>query len=122
MTDMENNRKDDHPIEELSVSVREYLSMKWDAIKLGGVEGISVFVSRFVAFSLCLLALTVAFLFLGFALSYCIGDALNSDALGFTIVGGAFLLCGVLLFLLRKRFLVNAMVRFFVKLFFNETR
>ncbi len=119
---MENNRKDDHPVEDLSVSVREYLSMKWDAIKLGGVEGISVFVSRFVALSLSFLALTVAFLFLGFALSYCIGDALNSDVWGFTIVGGAFLLGGVLLYLLRKRFMVNALVRFFVKLFFNETR
>ena len=47
---------------------------------------------------------------------------MNSDALGFTIVGGVFLIGGVLLYLLRKRFLVNAMVRFFVKLFFNETR
>lgn len=122
MTDMENNRKDDQPVEDLSISVREYISKKWDAIRLSGVEGLSVFVGRFVALSLCLLALTVAFFFLGFALSYLIGGALNSDALGFTIVGGVFLIGGVLLYLLRKRFLVNAMVRFFVKLFFNETR
>lgn len=119
---MEDNRKDGHPVEDLSASVREYISLKWNAVKLDGVEGLSVFVSRFVALSLCFLALAVAFLFLGFALSYCIGSALNSNVLGFTIVGGAFLLGGVLLYLLRKRFLVNAMVRFFVKLFFNETR
>ncbi|MDE5609344.1 MAG: hypothetical protein K2I66_03045 [Bacteroidales bacterium] len=119
---MENNRKDEHPVEDLSVSVREYLSKRWDAIKLGGVEGISVFVSRFVALSLSFLAFTVAFLFLGFALSYCIGHALNSDVWGFAIVGGAFLIGGLLLYLLRKRFMVNALVRFFVKLFFNGTR
>lgn len=119
---MENNGKDDHPIEDLGVSVREYLSMKWDAVKLGGVEGLSVFAGRLVALSLSLLVLTVAFLFLGFALAYCIGSALGSDALGFTIVGGAFLIGGLLLYFLRKRFMVNAMVRFFVRLFFNETR
>ena len=119
---MENDRKDEHPIEDLCVSVREYISMRWDAIKLGGVEGLSVFVSRLIVWSLCLLVLMVAFLYLGFELSYCIGSALDSDALGFTIVGGTFLLGGVILYLCRKRFFVNAMVRFFVRLFFNETR
>ncbi len=119
---MEDNRKDEHPVEDLSASVKEYISMKWDALKLDGVEGLSVFVSRFVALSLCFLTLTVAFLFLGFALSYCIGSALDSNVLGFTIVGGTFLIGGVLLYLFRKRFLVNVMVRFFVKLFFNEMR
>ncbi len=119
---MENNKQDTHPVEDLGVSIREYLGMKWDAVKLDSVEGLSVFVSRFVILSLSFLALTVAFLFLGFALSYRIGSALDSDALGFTIVGGTFLIGSVLLYFLRKKLLVDTMVRFFVKLFFKETR
>lgn len=104
----------------MTASVREYLLMKWQMAKLTGLEGVSVFSGRVLALTLTLVVVNIAFLFLGFALSYWIGSLLDSDALGFIIVGGGFLLFGLILFLARKRLLVNCMVRFFVEMFFNE--
>ena len=117
---MDDNSKTGNPVEGLAGSVLEYISMRFDQAKLKGVEGLSVFFSRFAAVSLVLLLVTVTAQFIGLAIGYRLGEMLGSTALGFAITGAFFLLLAIILYLLRKRLFVNSFVMFFVKLFFEE--
>lgn len=109
-------------LENLSTDVRDYLRLRYDAAKLRGVEGLSVFFGRVMAFAVVCFMGLAALLFGGFALAYLLGQELESDAAGFAIVGGGFLIIALLVYALRKRFFVNTLVRFFVPLFFDEKK
>lgn len=109
-----------NPLSQAGTQVREYLQMRWDEAKLRGVEGLSIFFGRFITLAIVLMMILLALLFGGFAMAYLLGEWVGSNALGFAILGSAFLLLALIFFALRKKFLVDALVRFFVRLFFED--
>lgn len=64
--------------------------------------------------------LMLIFLFGSVAAAIAIGDALNSMALGFLILAGAYFILVLLILFLRLRFIERPILRTFSKLFFNE--
>jgi len=66
------------------------------------------------------LCLAVFLLFCSLAVSFAINDSLNSNYLGFLIVGGVYLLFTVLIYAFRKQLIESVILRMFSKIFFND--
>lgn len=109
-----------NPVEKLFISLQEYLALRTDEAKLKSVEGLSVFFGRVIVMAIFFVLMAVFLLFAGFALSYLAGRLLNSDALGFAVVGGVFLVAAVVVYMLRKKLFVDSMVSFFISVFFKD--
>ena len=65
------------------------------------------------------LLLLLALLFLSFAGAFAIGSALNSNTLGFLIVGGIYVLLSFTVLYFRKRVLDPLVIKKFSDIFFN---
>jgi hypothetical protein len=105
--------------ENLADSVKEYLDMRLDAIKLKMVESLSVLFSKIVYAALLIISLGIALAFMASAFSWWLGDILESKAAATLITGGVFLLIAFILYLRRDKLFINSLVTMFSKLFFE---
>lgn len=107
------------PMEDLAGSVREYVDIKIDDIKLRSVKGLSVSVSRILSLMLIVGVALVLVLVLSFGLILLLGEAVGGYAAAAFIVAGllAAMLAAFIIF--RNRMFRDSFVRLFVKLFFG---
>lgn len=117
---MEENGKGGSATGEMLSSVKEYISLKIDETKLKGVEGMALFCSRLLYIFLAALTILIAFILFALALGFLLGEYLGSDSLGFTAVGILFIILFGILYLFRKRLFLNGLVRFFIKILFDD--
>ena len=68
------------------------------------LSGLSILLISFIAVNLF-------FLFLAIGLALYIGSLLGSFALGFVILGVVYLLAGILIFLMRRKWIINPIVK-----------
>ncbi|MFA6879470.1 MAG: hypothetical protein WCQ81_04185 [Bacteroidales bacterium] len=108
--------------EGLASSVKEYINMKIDQFTLKGVEDISIVSSKVILILIYVMLGVVILQLIGFALSYFIGELLDSTAMGFLIVGGVFIIAFLAVFLLRKKLFTNSIVKMFINMFFNNNK
>jgi cytochrome c biogenesis protein CcdA len=108
--------------EGLASSIKEYVNMKIDLFALKSVEDISIVSSKVILILIYAMLGVVILQLTGFALSYFIGELLNSTALGFLIVGGVFIIAFLTVFLLRKKLFTNSIVKMFINMFFNSNK
>jgi hypothetical protein len=66
------------------------------------------------------LGLSVFLLFCSLAAAFAIGEAVNSNSLGFLILGGLYLLFTILIYSFRRRLIEGLILRLFSKIFFND--
>lgn len=116
-----NNRKNNTPNNTglVSEDVKEYISLRIQALKLAAVENLSTFVSSAFGVLVFVLCLVVALMLLTVGFTLWLGVLLGSDALAFAIVGGFFGVVSLVAFLLRDRLIADAMVRTFSRMFFT---
>ena len=108
--------------EGLASSVKEYINMKIDQFTLKGVEDISIVSSKVILILIYVMLGVVILQLIGFALSYFIGELLDSTAMGFLIVGGVFIIAFLAVFLFRKKLFTNSIVKMFINMFFNNNK
>lgn len=104
----------------LFASLKEYVNMKLDSFTLKAVEDISIVSGKVILILIFTMLGVVILQLLGFALSYFIGEQLGSNALGFLIVGGIFVVAFLVVFCLRKKLFTNSIVKLFINMFFNN--
>ena len=77
------------------------------------ISGISIIAILFIAVNLFLL-------FLAIGLALYIGKLLGSFSLGFVILGTAYLLVGALIYIMRKRWIINPVVKVLQTILYSE--
>jgi hypothetical protein len=100
----------------------DYVKLKWAAIRLEMIDKLSVTLSKAFGYSIFLVLLFIAIVFLTVALALWIGEMLGHPSLGFLISGGALLIAALTAWLVGGRFVRNTLVRFLVDIFFPENR
>lgn len=106
--------------EELASGTVEYVNLKIDDLKLRTARGLSVTLNRLLLSVLFLTLGGIVLMALAFGGVLLIGRLMGNYAAGAFIVAGFFLLVMLILFLLRRRLFLNALVRMFISLFFGE--
>lgn len=117
---MEENAQNRTAADEMISSVKEYVALKIDELKLKGVEGLSLLCSKIIYIFLAALIIVIALLLLGLSLAFFLGEQFGSDILGFFTVGMLFVIIFAILYLFRNRLFINRLVKFFIQLLFNE--
>ncbi|MBU2974920.1 hypothetical protein [Zobellia sp. B3R18] len=93
-------------------SSREFYKLKAFKLLMKGITGFAQ--SAFIA-----IAVVLALLFLSVSAGFFIGAELENTALGFLIVGGFYILVGILVFVFRRSLVKPLMARF-SELYFEE--
>lgn len=116
---MEENGKSKNAADEMISSVKEYVALKIDELKLKGVEGLSLLCSKMIFIFLAAMTIVIVLQLLGLSLGFLIGEYLGSNALGFLAVGAFFIIVFIILYLFKNKIFVNNFVKFFIQIFFN---
>jgi hypothetical protein len=94
----------------LSDHLKEYINLRVDLVKLILVEKLSRLTSLMLLFIIFLILLMFAAVFLGLAFVLWYGNNIGPMWAGALIVVGVLLLKGIVLFLFRKKFLLNPVI------------
>lgn len=120
---MKKDKEETGPIgnlENLAGSAKEYMDMRIDSFKLKMVESLSLLFSKIVYVLLLIVVLGIAVALLASALSWYLGELLNSRAIGALITAGVFILFAIVIILKRKNLLIDSMVKMFIPMFFEK--
>lgn len=105
--------------EQIGSSIKEYIDLHIDSIKLGLVETLSVLLSKAIYFILLLTLFIGFFAFLSISLSNYLELLLESQLAANLIMAALYGLAGLILYLNRKRLFVNSLVKLFAKILFE---
>lgn len=108
--------------ESLGSSIRHYVNMQVDRAAMKGAEKMSWVSNKIIVTAIFIIAGSIILLFLGFSLSYYLGEVMGSTALGFLCVAGAVLLIGIILYLLRKKLFANQMAKMYTKMLLGDDK
>ena len=103
---------------EVEADVRSYLENSEEYLKLKVFKVIMGMVTLASQIVLMVIIALLALIILSFAASYAIGKALNDDYLGFVIVGGFYVLIGIICYVFRNR-LNKPLIKKFSKRYFD---
>lgn len=120
---MKQNQEEGGPatrVENLAGSAKDYAEMRIDAFKLRLTEKLSLLFSRIVFSLILVVLLGIACAFLASALSLYIGDLIGSKAAGSLITASIFIVLAIVVYLNRKKFFLDSMVRLFVSIIFEN--
>lgn len=104
---------------EAEATTRSFIESGRQFYKLKGFKVLMKAVMVFVKIASVGFALTLALLFLSIGAAFWIGSELESTYLGFLVVGGFYVLIGLIMYLLRHR-LRKPMLRKFSEFYFDE--
>jgi hypothetical protein len=107
-------------LEQLLSDATAYINLRFDALKLRAAGQLSALSGLLFSIIIGTLLFLCAFLFIMAGFTCWLAQALHSPAGAIFITGGFILCMAILVLLLRKRIFTNRMVRFFIKIFFNE--
>jgi hypothetical protein len=88
--------------------------------KLWGFKVAMKSTTMILKFTLILLCFSMVLLFCSIAAALVIGDRLDSNAMGFLIVGGMYLLVTACLFLIKDKIVEGPILEKFSEIFFND--
>lgn len=103
----------------LSDSAKEYLSLQFQLFKLNLAEKISQTLSLLIIIMSGTILLLASFVYLSIILVIQIGNYTGSFSTGLLIISSLFLLLFFLLFLFRKRLILNPIIRKMSKILFS---
>lgn len=104
---------------EAEASAKSYLENSHKYYKLKGFKVMMKAILVFAKIAMVSVMLVLALLFLSASAAFWVGEYLNSTALGFLIVGGCYILLGLLIYLLRNR-LNKPLLKKFSEFYFDE--
>lgn len=106
--------------EKIQVQAKAYLDSNMAYYKLWGFKVAMKSTALIVKFALTILCVIMVLLFCSFAAAFAIGEAINSIAFGFLIVGFFYLVLTGLLVLLKDKIVDGPILEKFSTIFFNE--
>ena len=106
--------------EDIQKEAQAYIENSVAYYKLWGFKVAMKSTTMILKFALIAIALMMVLLFCSIAGAIAIGNALNSYALGFLIVGGIYLVFSGLLFLVKDKIVEGPILEKFSEIFFND--
>ena len=104
---------------EAEASAKSYLESSHQFYKLKGFKVMMKAIVVFAKIASVSVMLVLALLFLSASAAFWAGEALGSNALGFLIVGGFYILIGIIIYLLRHH-LNKPLLKKFSEFYFDE--
>ena len=105
--------------EELKDDAVGYARLRWASMRLAAVDRLSTSLSGLFGMALVIALGLVALAFFMTALALWLGELMGHYSLGFLVAGGVLLVVGAIVFCLRRRLIVNSLVRLFAGMFFS---
>lgn len=113
---MENNS----PIEDLNENLKEYLSTRYDLMVLKASEKVSI-IGAIASVSAVLGILVILFiLFISVSAGFFLSDLTGSYSTGFLLLSSIFLLIFALIFIVRKRWIINPIKNRLIREMFDD--
>ena len=106
--------------ENIQEQAQAYFENSIEYYKLWGFKIAMKSMTLILKLALIVLCITMVLLFLSIAAALAIGKALDSYALGFLIIGGAYFLFMGLLFLIKDKIVEGPILEKFSDIFFND--
>ena len=106
--------------EDIQKEAQAYIENSVAYYKLWGFKVAMKSTTMMLKFALIAMSLTMVLFFCSIAGAFAIGEALDSYALGFLIVGGIYLVFTGLLFLIKDKIVEGPILEKFSEIFFND--
>ena len=106
--------------EDIQKQAKDYIENSVAYYKLWGFKVAMKSTTMILKFALIAMSLTMVLFFCSVAGAFAIGQALDSYALGFLIVGGIYLVLTGLLFLIKDKVVEGPILEKFSEIFFND--
>lgn len=104
----------------LKNDLTKYTELKLNYLKLEFIETFSTVFSKIISVWVTIMVGIIFFSFILIALAFYLGKILGAYHWGFLIVGGIFLLTGIIFFLLRNTLITNPLISSFMELLFFD--
>lgn len=111
-----------NPLGDLFSSIKCYIDLRIDEIKLALAENLANIFSRIIFFFLLFILVGVVLGIAAAALSSWFTVLVGNRTAGLLITAGIFLLLILALFLFKDRFLINSPLRMFLRMFFDDRK
>ena len=111
-----------NPLGDLFSSIKCYIDLRIDEIKLALAENLAKIFSRIIFFFLLFILVGVVLGIAAAALSSWFTVLVDNRTAGLLITAGIFLLLILALFLFKDRFLINSPLRMFLRMFFDDRK
>ena len=107
-------------MKELIDDIKYYVDLRVKRMKLTLVEHLSMLLSKAASFVVMIMCALMALLVLTGALIAALATWINSVIWAFVIVGGAYVILAVVVYMQRDRMFSGSMVKMFSRMFFQE--
>ena len=117
---MENTPEPAESFQQLYADLKKYVELQAEYLKVEFVEKLTILVSTFLIIIIITVLAIAALFYLFFSLAYALEPLLGSLAISFAIISGIYVLLILFLVILRKRLVINPLVKFLSKLFLKN--
>lgn len=106
--------------EDIQKQAKGYIENSVAYYKLWGFKVAMKSTTMMLKFALIAMSLLMVLLFCSIAGAFALGEALESNALGFLVIGGVYLIASGLLFLVKDKIVEGPILEKFSEIFFND--
>jgi len=117
---MENTPEPAESFQQLYADLKKYVELQAEYLKVEFVEKLTILVSTLLIIILITVLAVAALFYLFFSLAYALEPLLGSLAVSFAIISGIYVLLISFLVILRKRLIINPLVKFLSNLFLKN--
>ncbi|MDB5224287.1 MAG: hypothetical protein JWN83_2954 [Chitinophagaceae bacterium] len=103
------------PVESLIDRVKSYVETRIDLLRLKAIDKSSSFLSLLISMIVVILVSFISIMMLSVGIALLIGDCLGKVYYGFFIVGGFYLITGLVLYSLREKWLKSPIANSMIK-------
>jgi hypothetical protein len=103
------------PVESLIDRVKSYVETRIDLLRLKAIDKSSSFLSLLISMIVVILVSFIAVMMISVGLALLLGDWLGASYYGFFIVGGIYLITGLVLYSMRDKLLRNPIANSMIK-------
>ena len=107
---------------QLFAEVKKYLELQKEYTKIELTEKLAVLLSTLIMGGIILSVSTIVVLYLSFAMAYQLAVYVGGMGTSLTIMALVLLIALLIIFLNRKRFIINPVVNFVANLFLNDSK
>lgn len=114
---MEEQSSNNNPLGDLFSSIKHYIDLRSDEVKLTLAENMAKILSRVIFFLLLFILIGIVLGIIAAALSSWFAVIVGNKTIGLLITAGLFIVVILCLFTFKDRFLINSMLRMFLRMF-----
>lgn len=111
-----------NPIVDTVADAKEYAMLTFDRFKLKLLESLSTTMSSILGIAIFMVLCSFALLFVMVGLTWLLAEWMNSPLGAIFIMAAVFAIAALVVFLCRKKIMVNQMVRTFAKMLFENDK